>query len=143
MAGIFISYRREDAAGDAGRLYDRLSEHFGRDRVFRDIDTIQPGGRFSRVIDEQLARCNVLIALIGRRWLSEADTEGRPRLEDPDDFVRLEIATALRRDVTVIPALLDKAEMPRSAALPPDLRPLPRARPSRSTAPIFTTTSPA
>ncbi len=124
MAGIFISYRREDAAGDAGRLYDRLVEHFGRDRVFRDIDNIQPGGRFPRVIDEQLSRCDVLIALIGRRWLSEANAEGRPRLEDPDDFVRLEIATALRRDVTVIPALLDKAEMPRSAALPSDLRPL-------------------
>jgi hypothetical protein len=124
MAGIFISYRRHDTGGFAGRLYDRLCDRFGRDRVFRDVDTIEPGGRFPREIEEMLAHCDVVVALIGPEWLESADEQGRRRLEQPDDFVRLEIATALRRGTPVIPALLRNTPMPQAAHLPPDLAPL-------------------
>lgn len=124
MSGVFISYRREDTGGAAGRLYDRLCARFGSRRVFRDVDTIEPGERFTRQIEERLAATDVLIALIGREWLSSAHADGRPRLRDTGDFVRLEIATALRRGIAVIPALLHNATMPREEELPADLAPL-------------------
>jgi hypothetical protein len=124
MSGVFISYRREDTGGAAGRLYDRLGARFGFRRVFRDVDTIEPGERFTRRIEERLAETDVLIALIGREWLSSAHADGRPRLHDTGDFVRLEIATAFRRGIPVIPALLHNATMPREEALPADLAPL-------------------
>lgn len=124
MSGVFISYRREDTGGAAGRLYDRLCARFGSRRVFRDVDTIEPGERFTRRIEERLAATDVLIALIGREWLSSVHADGRPRLHDTGDFVRLEIATALRRGIPVIPALLHDATMPREQELPSDLAPL-------------------
>jgi hypothetical protein len=124
MAGIFISYRRDDTGGFAGRLYDRLCDRFGRHRVFRDVDTIEPGGRFPREIEEKLSRCDALVALIGPDWLGSTDEQGRRRLELPEDFVRLEIATALRRGIAVIPTLLRNTPMPRAAELPRDLAPL-------------------
>jgi hypothetical protein len=124
MSGVFISYRREDTGGAAGRLYDRLCARFGPHRVFRDVDTIEPGERFTRRIEERLAATDVLIALIGREWLSSAHADGRRRLQDRGDFVRLEIATALRRGIPVIPALLHDATMPREEELPSDLAPL-------------------
>jgi hypothetical protein len=124
MGEIFISYRRDDAAGEAGRLYDRLREHFGPERVFRDVDALEPGQRFTDEIEERLADCDVLIALIGKRWKGEADAAGGTRIDDPEDFVRLEIGAALRRGITVVPALVHNAQMPRAEELPPDLHPL-------------------
>ena len=124
MPGVFISYRREDTGGAAGRLYDRLCAHFGSGCVFRDVDTIAPGDRFDRTIDERLAMADVVVALIGPEWVTSSDVHGRARLHEPRDFVRLEIATALRRDIPIIPALFGNARMPRADELPPDLAPL-------------------
>ena len=124
MGGIFISYRRDDAAGEAGRLHDRLEERFGADRVFRDVDALEPGQRFADEIETRLGGCDVLIALIGKRWRGESGADGAARLDDPDDFVRREIAAALRRGIPVVPALLHNTPMPRAEELPADLRPL-------------------
>jgi formylglycine-generating enzyme required for sulfatase activity len=126
MARIFISYRRDDSGGWAGRLYDRLSQRFGRDNVFMDIDTIEPGLDFVQVIEKAVASCNALIAVIGRQWLTITDETGRRRLDHPEDFVRLEIAAALARNIRVIPALIEGARMPRSTDLPDGLQLLAR-----------------
>jgi hypothetical protein len=126
MARIFISYRREDSGAWAGRLHDRLREHFGHDNVFMDVDAIEPGLDFTEVIERTVASCDVLIALIGRQWLTSTDATGQRRLDDPEDFVRREIATALRRNIRVIPALIQNTPMPRAANLPDDLQPLTR-----------------
>lgn len=126
MARIFLSYRREDSGGWAGRLYDRLSQHFGGEHVFMDIDTIAPGLDFVEVIQHAVQSCDVLIAVIGRQWLTVADATGQPRLANPEDFVRLEIATALERNIRVIPVLFEGAPMPRSTDLPDDLKRLSR-----------------
>jgi hypothetical protein len=124
--GIFINYRREDAAGHAGRMYDILAERFGKDRLFMDVDTIDPGEDFGEAIDRAVGSSRVLIVLIGRRWSSVTDLNGRRRLDNPDDFVRLEIEAALQKDVKVIPVLVQKAEMPGSDELPKPLSPLAR-----------------
>jgi hypothetical protein len=127
MSGqIFISYRREDASHPAGRLYDRLSAHFTQSPIFMDVDNIPPGIDFVEAIEKSVASCDALIAVIGKRWLSSADDEGRRRLDNPEDFVRLEVATALKRGVRVIPVLVEGALMPRSSELPDDLKPLAR-----------------
>jgi TIR domain-containing protein len=118
---IFISYRREETAYSAGWLYARLVEHFGREQVFKDIDSIELGDEFPRVIAEAVGSCDVLLALIGERWRSIADPQGRRRLDNPGDFVRLEIEAALERDVRVIPILVDGATMPDAGELPPSL----------------------
>ena len=94
MKGIFISYRREDSAGYAGRLYDRLAGHFGADRVFMDVEGIEPGVDFVDAIESAVASCEVLIVIIGNEWLA-ADAAGKRRLDDPKDFVRIETAAAL------------------------------------------------
>ena len=120
FSGIFISYRRDDASGYAGRLSDRLVEHFGRTRIFMDIDTIEPGEDFVTVIENAVASCEILIAIIGRSWLSTSGT-GTGRLDNPNDFVRLEIATALRRNIRVIPVLVQHASMPKEKDLPDDM----------------------
>jgi len=126
VSRIFISYRRDDSAGYAGRLYDRLSQHFGDDNVFMDIDTIPVGMDFVEVIEESVGSCDVLIALIGKQWLTITDAQGRRRLDNPEDFVRLEIKTALDRNILVIPALIRGASMPRSQDLPDVLQKLAR-----------------
>jgi outer membrane biosynthesis protein TonB len=127
MSGIFISYRRYDASGYAGRLYERLARRFGKRRVFMDIDTLQAGLDFGQALDQAVENCDVLIALIGPGWLRAVDAEGHRRLDDPDDFVRMEIATALARDgIRVIPVLVGNAPMPRAEMLPDDLKPLAR-----------------
>ncbi|HJQ30682.1 MAG TPA: DUF4440 domain-containing protein [Pyrinomonadaceae bacterium] len=125
FSGIFISYRRDDSVGHAGRLYDRLSDHFGGDQIFMDIDQIEPGEDFVHVIEDGVGSCEILIAVIGRRWLVGADGATR-RLDDPNDFVRLEIAAAFRRDIRVIPVLVEGAVMPMPRDLPEDLSPLSR-----------------
>jgi TIR domain len=104
----------------AGRLYDRLADRFGEDRVFMDMDKIEPGVDFAEEISQAVAACQVLVAVVGPAWLTATDERGRRRLDDPGDFVRLEIETALTRDVRVIPVLAQGAVMPGSRGrLPP------------------------
>src|SRR5512145_1595281 len=108
MATTFISYRRDDAAGYAGRLHEALEDRLGKNEVFRDVDTLEPGRDFIDAIEHRLRECRVFLALIGREWLDSRDSAGRRRLDQPHDFVRLEITTALARtDVLVIPVLIE------------------------------------
>src|SRR5262245_18142803 len=124
---IFISYRREDAQWPVEALYGKLQTHFGN-RIFKDTDNIAPGQDFDEVINTELRSCRVLLAVIGTRWLTSADPRSnRPRLDNPTDTLRLEIATALRdQGVLVIPVLVDGAAMPGAEDLPDDLDPLAR-----------------
>lgn len=115
---IFISYRRSDSAGHAGRLYDYLREYFGADRIFFDVDTIKPGADFEQKIKAELDNSSVVLVLIGNQWLATKDTNGNKRLEDPHDYVRLEVETALNKDFTVIPVLLQGVSMPSGNELP-------------------------
>lgn len=124
-SNIFINYRREDSAGHAGRLSDHLSGRFPG-RVFMDIDTIEPGIDFMDVINHAVGTCEVLIVVIGRDWLFLTDATGQRRLDNPSDFVRLEIAAALQRNIRIIPVLVEGASMPRMEDLPPDLASLTR-----------------
>ena len=126
MARIFISYRRDDTAGHSGRLSDHLSEHFGMHEVFRDIEDIEPGLDFVQVIEQQQGSLQVLLALIGKQWLTITDEHGRRRLDDPNDLVRVEITTALQRNVRVIPVLVQGAKMPEVHELPEPLAGLAR-----------------
>jgi TIR domain len=123
---IFISYRREDTSGYAGRLFDRLSAQYGKERVFIDIDSIEPGVDFTEVIEQTVTSCDVTIVVIGKQWLDARDSEGKRRLDNPEDFVRLEVAAALSRKIRVIPLLVGNARMPRSDDLPEALRDLAR-----------------
>ena len=121
MRAIFISYRRQDAEGQAGRLFDELVNRFGSGAVFMDVAAIEPGRDFRRAIEQQVASCGVLLAIMGRDWIDAKDDAGRRRLEDPLDFVRLETASALKRDIPVVPVLVHGAKMPRPDQLPADL----------------------
>jgi len=123
---IFISYRREETAYPAGWLYDRLTGHFDHGQVFKDVDSIQLGDDFAEVITRAVGSCNVLLALIGNEWPTMTDEHGRRRLDNTEDFVRLEIEAALSRRVLVIPVLVDGARMPRADELPPSLAALAR-----------------
>jgi hypothetical protein len=122
---VFICYRREDAGYPAGWLFDQLAARLGADRVFKDVDSIEPGDDFAEVITEAVSSCAVLLAVIGGRWLEAVGQDGL-RLDDPGDFVRLEIEAALAREVRVIPVLVDGARMPRPDQLPASLAPLAR-----------------
>lgn len=122
----FISYRREDASGHAGRLYDVLLTKFRSDQVFMDVDAIPPGVDFVDHIQAAVARCDVLLALIGPRWLTLTDDTGVRRLDDPGDIVRLEIEAALKRGVRVVPVLIQGSRMPRLEDLPEPIRALAR-----------------
>ncbi len=124
MRSVFISYRRKDSEGESGRLFDDLCSHFGSESVFMDVSAIEPGRDFRKAIDQSVTTCNVLLAMIGQEWLELKDPAGGRRLEDPNDFVRLEIASALRRDIPVIPVLVRGAKMPEADRLPPDLKEL-------------------
>jgi TIR domain len=124
-ARIFISYRRRETAGHAGRLYDKLSEHFGADRVFMDL-TMEPGVDFAETINDAVGACGALVALIGDEWTTVTDASGRRRIDDPADVHRLEIEAALDRQVLLIPALVQDAEMPTVDDLPDALDPLVR-----------------
>ena len=126
MGGIFICYRREDSSPHAGRLYDRLVEIFGTERVFMDVDGIQPGEDFVETIEAKVRSCNAMVAVIGKEWLKATLEGDHSRLEDPEDYVRLEIVTALNRKIRVIPVLVSGARMPSPQDLPRDLAPLAR-----------------
>lgn len=117
MTNIFISYRRDDAAGHAGRLSDRLITRFGSERVFMDVQDIRPGQNFEQAIEQTLSQCDHLLAVIGPRWLPDLQA----RAAGEEDFVRSEIGAALTRGMTVIPVLVGGVRMPGSDQLPPEL----------------------
>lgn len=123
MAGkIFINYRREDTAGFAGRIYDRLEQTFPRESLFLDVDQIGAGQDFVRELEEQVRACDVMLVLIGPNWLTVTDEAGRRRIENPEDYVRIEVESALRFGKRVVPVLVQKTEMPGANALPIPLK---------------------
>jgi hypothetical protein len=126
MPGIFVNYRRDDAPGVAGRLYDYLAKKFSRRDLFMDVDAIKPGLDFVKQLDSQVSNCDVLLALIGPNWLAAKDEKGARRLSADRDYVRIEIAAALKRDIPVIPILIDGARLPSENELPEDLASLSR-----------------
>jgi TIR domain-containing protein len=123
---IFISYRRDETAYPAGWLFDRLVQHFGTAQIFKDVDSIELGDDFVEVITRAVGSCDVLLALIGDQWLTVTDVNGQRRIDDPADFVRLEIQAALTRNVLIIPILVNGAKMPRAEELPAGLAGLAR-----------------
>ena len=124
MTGIFINYRREDGHGPAGRLFDRLSTKFAKHEIFMDVDAMKPGIDFAKQIDEQVSKCAVVLAVIGPGWLNSTDEKGQRRLDRPRDHVRMELATALKREIPVIPLLVNGTAMPSEDDLPDDLKSL-------------------
>jgi hypothetical protein len=130
---IFINYRRGDDPGNTGRLFDRLQDVFKPQQLFIDVDNIAPGLDFVQVLDEHIAQSDVVLAVIGKGWLDARDATGARRLDNPDDFVRIEIASALKQGKRVIPVLVGDAQMPRSDELPEPLRPLARRNAVRLT----------
>jgi hypothetical protein len=124
MPRIFLSYRHSDSPGNAGWLHDSLVQAFGDDKVFLDVDTIGPGVPFADHIASAVSACDVLLAMIGPGWLGAVDDDGNRRLDQEDDFVRLEVSAALNRHILVVPLLVNGARMPRRSELPPDLQDL-------------------
>jgi hypothetical protein len=121
MPRVFISYRRDDSRHVTGRIYDRLAQVLGEKQVFKDVDSIPLGVDFRQVLGEQVGSCDAVLAIIGDRWLTATDAEGKRRLDDEADFVRLEIETALKRSIPVIPVLIGDQKMPTAAQLPASL----------------------
>lgn len=121
---IFLNYRRDDSSGFTGHLLDELTQRFPGARIFRDIEGIDPGTKFSDIIDTMLRDCDVMLAIIGPHWLDAKDDGGQRRLDNPHDYVRMELARALDRDIRVYPVLVGGAKMPPQGQLPPDLQPL-------------------
>src|SRR4051794_30026990 len=119
MTGIFVSYRREDTSAHAGRLADRLVDRFGETQVFMDVDSIGLGLDFVTVLQDAVTACEVMLVMIGPGWVG-------PRLEEAEDYVRIEVQTALDREIRVVPILVGGAKLPEAAALPEPLRPLAR-----------------
>jgi hypothetical protein len=125
---LFISYRRHDTARHAGRLYDAITERLGAHNVFMDIE-LRPGIDFVEQIGRAVDACDVMLVLVGPRWATLEARDGSPRLADPEDFVRLEVETGLRRpDVAVIPVLVSGARMPEAEHLPQGIRPFTRLK---------------
>src|SRR5262249_42444089 len=125
-AKIFINYRRDDSIGTAGRLHDRLAQTFGQKNIFMDVDSIPAGVDFVTDLNSQVAACDVVLVVIGPNWVDAKDEAGRRRLDNPDDFVVIEIAAALARNIPVIPVLLDKTRIPKASELPDPVKPLVR-----------------
>ena len=119
---IFISYRRGDSADVTGRIYDRLVQQFGKEAIFKDVDSIPLGVDFRVHLDEAVGKCDVLLAVIGDQWLTATDSQGRRRLDATEDFVRIEIEAALERNIPVIPLLVEHTSMPTEDALPQRLK---------------------
>jgi hypothetical protein len=126
MTRVFVSYRRDDSAGETGRLADALASRLGGDQVFRDREDIPAGSDFAGVIDQALARADTLLVVIGRGWLDTRRPTGERRLDDPKDIVRLEIESALRRGIRIVPVLVQGAAIPPVDRLPESLRPMMR-----------------
>ena len=125
MSGkIFINYRRGDEPGFTQALLGRLEQAFPADQLFIDVDNIPPGEDFVRMLESQVAQCDALLAVIGHSWLNATDERGSRRLDDPNDFVRIEIESALKQGKRVIPVLVHEARMPRPDELPEAIRPL-------------------
>ena len=134
MSGnIFINYRRGDQAGFAGRLYDWLGQAFPKSQLFMDVDNIPLGVDFVDYLDEQVSKCDAMLVVIGESWLEAKDADGRRRIDQPEDFVAIEIAAALKSGKRVIPVLVGNAQMVREAELPPSLRSLTRRNAVRIT----------
>ena len=130
--GVFISYRRDDSPNAAGRIYDRLKSRLGSERVFFDIDSIRLGVDFVEVLSSSVGKCDALVVVIGRNRVSSASNNNRRRLEDPNDFVRIEIEATLARQIPLIPVIIDSAPFPDVEALPDSLKPLTRRNPHLS-----------
>ncbi len=124
MSKILISYRREDSADVTGRIYDRLIQQFGRGTVFKDVDSMPFGVDFRVHLDTQVAKYEVFLAVIGRDWMKRRGSKGKSRLDDPGDFVRIEVESALKRQIPVIPVLVSGATIPPADRLPDSLRDL-------------------
>jgi hypothetical protein len=125
MSRIFISYRRADSRLVANRIYDRLAQSLGKKNIFKDVDNIPPGKDFRGVLREATANCDVMLVIIGPDWISIKDDKGQRRLDNPDDFVRLEVEAGLQRNETlVIPVLVENAQMPTATNLPESLKEL-------------------
>lgn len=125
MTSIFISYRRADSAAYTGRIYDQLVDAFGERHLFKDVEDIPAGEDFRSVLDRALTAADIVLVIMGPQWVMITDDEGKRRLNNPDDFVRIEVETALKRkDVLVIPVLVNNATMPDSSAFPPSLKDL-------------------
>ena len=113
MPNIFISYRRTDSSAHVGRIYDRLVQAFGKKHIFKDVDNIPVGVDFRQVLAREVNKCDIVLVVIGRYWMTVTDDYGRRRIDNPDDFVRIEVATALARpNCLVVPVLLQGAQMP-------------------------------
>lgn len=134
MSGkIFISYRRDDESGHAGRLFDGLQMAFGPKNLFMDVDNIEPGQDFFEVLEQRVAECDVFLAVIGSRWIQSQDERGGRRLDNPNDFVRIEIESALKQSKRVIPVLVGDVDIPRADDLPESLKALARRNAVRLT----------
>jgi len=125
-ARVFVSYRRSDSETATGRLVEHLDERLGPENVFRDVGSIDPGRDFTEALAENLGHCSTGLVVIGGSWLAAADERGGRRLDDPEDWVRREVAALLERKIRVIPVLLDDTPMPRASELPEPLRALAR-----------------
>jgi hypothetical protein len=123
-SGIFISYRRSDSKSDARSICQRLERTFGKGKVFIDVDSIRPGEDFQSVLKKDLDKCNTMIVVIGPRWLELLNSSGPVDSKASDDYVHLEVASALERKVPIFPVLVDGATMPEAKALPDELKPL-------------------
>ena len=115
---IFINYRKDDSSWNALALYNELQKYFPRESIFKDFNTIRPGDDFVVSIQKALSHCNVLLVVMSKNWLEVTDKHGNRRINDPDDLVRIEIATAIDRNIQVIPVLFDNIPMPTSSELP-------------------------
>ena len=125
MTRIYVSYRRADTTAYAGRLFENLSHHFGSGFVFMDVQGgIARGQDFSQAIDTALNTCEVALVIVGKHWATSAGPDGKLRLDDPNDWVRVETAAVLRRNILVIPVLVNGARLPEAVGLPEELRPL-------------------
>jgi hypothetical protein len=119
---IFVSYRREDTADITGRICDRLQQKYGEPAVFKDVDSIPPGRDFRKYLDSKIKECAVVLVVVGADWMKEDSKTGAMRLDNPHDFVRIEIESALKRGIPVIPLLVEGASLPPEARLPEGMR---------------------
>lgn len=124
MNDIFVSYRRSDSSAIVGRVIDRLETHFGKQHIFRDLDSIAYGEHFGQEITKALSGCKVCLVIIGDDWVDVRDKAGKRRIDNPKDWVRTEVANALEQDVHVIPVLVENAPMPDASQLPDNLKDL-------------------